>query len=158
MSKIKTIADLKKIVTNLRREGKKVVLTNGCFDILHIGHVRYLKNAKKIGNILVVGVNGDESTRIIKGQGRPIIPEQERAEILSALECVDYVIIFQETRPENLIRQLRPAVHVKGSNYTAGRLLESKLVKSIGGRTVILKGASGKSTRSIIKKILKAYG
>lgn len=152
------LRELKKIVNNLKKEGKKIVFTNGCFDILHIGHVRYLEKAKKLGDILIVGVNSDESVRILKGKGRPIMPEEERAEILDALECVDYVVIFYEINPENLIVQLKPDIHVKGGDYAMDEIPESKLVESFGGKTVILKEIEGKSTTNIIRRMLKLYG
>lgn len=148
------LRELKNIVSKLKNEGKKTVFTNGCFDILHLGHVKYLEEAKSLGDILIVGVNSDESVKILKGKSRPIIPENERAEILSALECVDYVVIFNETNPENLIAQLKPAIHVKGGDYVIDEIPESKLVESFGGKTVILNEIEGKSTSDIIQKIL----
>lgn len=152
------LEELKKIVNKLKNEGKKVVFTNGCFDILHIGHVKYLEEAKKLGDILIVGVNSDESVRILKGEERPIMPEEERAEILAALECVDYVVIFYETNPENLIAQLKPDIHIKGGDYAMDEIPESKLVESLGGKTVIIKETEGKSTSNIIQKMLRLYG
>lgn len=151
------LEELKKIVNKLKKEGKKVVFTNGCFDILHLGHVKYLDEAKKLGDILIIGVNSDDSVKVLKGRGRPIMPEEERAEILAALECVDYVVIFYETNPENLIAQLKPDIHVKGGDYTKDEIPESKLVESQGGKTVILKEIEGKSTSNIIQKILNIY-
>lgn len=148
------LRELKNIVSKLKNEGKKTVFTNGCFDILHLGHVKYLEEAKSLGDILIVGVNSDESVKILKGKSRPIIPENERAEILSALECVDYVVIFNETNPENLIAQLKPAIHVKGGDYVIDEIPESKLVEFFGGKTVILNEIEGKSTSDIIQKIL----
>jgi len=152
------LRELKQIVNKLKKEGKKIVFTNGCFDILHLGHIKYLEEAKKLGDILIVGINGDKSVRILKGEGHPIMPEEERAEILSALKCVDYVVIFHETNPENLIIQLKPDLHVKGGDYSIDEIPESKLVKSFGGKTVILKEIEGKSTSKIIQKILAVYG
>lgn len=152
------LEELKRIVNKLKKEGKKVVFTNGCFDILHLGHVKYLEEAKKLGDILIVGVNSDKSVRILKGEERPIMPEEERAEILAALECVDYVVIFYETNPENLIAQLKPDIHIKGGDYAMDEIPESKLVESLGGKTVILKEIEGKSTSNIIQKILRLYG
>jgi glycerol-3-phosphate cytidylyltransferase len=152
------LKELKQIVNKLKKDGKKIVLTNGCFDILQIGHVRYLEEAKKLGDMLIVGVNSDESVRILKGKGRPIMPEKERAEILSALECVDYVVIFYEITPKYLIEQLKPDIHVKGGDYAMDEIPESKLVVSLGGKTVILKEIEGKSTSALIQKILRLYG
>ena len=152
------LKELKEIVNKLKKEGKKVVFTNGCFDILHLGHVKYLEEAKKLGDTLIVGVNSDKSVRILKGEGRPIMPEEERAEILAALECVDYVVIFYETNPENLIAQLKPDIHIKGGDYAMDEIPESKLVESLGGKTVILREIEGKSTSALIQKILRLYG
>lgn len=152
------LKELKQIVNKLKKDGKKIVLTNGCFDILHLGHVKYLEEAKKLGDILIVGVNSDKSVRILKGKERPIMPEKERAEIVAALKYVDYVVIFYETNPENVIAQLKPDIHVKGGDYAKDEIPESKLVESLGGKTVILKEIEGKSTSSIIQKILKLYG
>lgn len=149
------LEELKKIVNKLKKEGKKVVFTNGCFDILHIGHVKYLEEAKKLGDMLIVGVNSNESVRLLKGKGRPIMPEEERAEIVAALECVDYTVIFYETNPENLIAKFKPDIHVKGGDYAINEIPETKLVESFGGKTVILKEIEGKSTSAIIQKILK---
>jgi rfaE bifunctional protein nucleotidyltransferase chain/domain len=149
------IKDLKKIIDKFKKENMVIVFTNGCFDILHIGHVKYLKEAKKMGDILIVGVNSDDSVKILKGKTHPIVPEKERAEILDSLECVDYVIIFNEINPENLISQLRPDIHVKGGNYQIEEIPEAKLVESFGGKTVILKEVKGKSTSNIIAKILE---
>lgn len=148
------LREMKNIVSKLKNEGKKTVFTNGCFDILHLGHVKYLEDAKNLGDILIVGVNSDESVKILKGKSRPIIPEKERAEILAALKCVDYVVIFNETNPENLIAQLKPAIHVKGGDYIIDQIPESKLVKSFGGKTVVLRYIEGKSTSDIIQRIL----
>lgn len=148
------LRELTKIADKLKKEGKKIVFTNGCFDILHIGHVKYLEDAKSLGDILIVGVNNDESVRILKGNSRPIVPDLERAEILAALKCVDYVVIFNELNPENLIAQLKPAIHVKGGDYVIDQIPESKLVESFGGKTIILNEVKGKSTSNIIQKIL----
>jgi rfaE bifunctional protein nucleotidyltransferase chain/domain len=148
------LRELTTIANNLKKEGKKTIFTNGCFDILHIGHVRYLEDAKKLGDILIVGVNSDESVRILKGKCRPIIPDIERAEILAALKCVDYVVIFNELTPENIIAHLKPSIHVKGGDYVIDQIPESKLVESFGGKTIILNEVKGKSTSGIIQKIL----
>ncbi len=148
------LRELTNIANKLKKEGKKIVFTNGCFDILHIGHVKYLEDAKKLGDILIVGVNSDESVRMLKGKCRPIIPAIERAAILSALKYVDYVVIFNELNPENLIAQLKPAIHVKGGDYVIDQIPESKLVEAFGGKTIILNEVKGKSTSGIIQKIL----
>jgi len=149
------IADL---VARLRAEGKRIVFTNGCFDIIHLGHIRYLREAKSKGDILIVGLNSDESVRKIKGENRPIMGQEERAEILASLEMVDFVVIFEETVPDELIRLIKPDVHIKGGDYRfPDELPEAKLVRSLGGEVMIAKGVEGKSTSNIIKTILERY-
>jgi glycerol-3-phosphate cytidylyltransferase len=149
------IADL---VAKLRAEGKRIVFTNGCFDILHLGHIRYLREAKSRGDILIVGLNSDESVRKIKGETRPIMGEEERAEILASLEMVDFVVIFEETVPDELIRLIKPDIHIKGGDYKSPEELpEAELVRSLGGEVIIVEGVEGKSTSNIIKTILKKY-
>jgi glycerol-3-phosphate cytidylyltransferase len=155
-----TYIDLKKlkpIIHNLKKEGKKIVFTNGCFDILHIGHVIYLQEAKKLGDILIVGVNNDKSVELLKGKNHPINPEAERAQIIAALKSVDYSLIFNETNPQSLIKQIKPDIHVKGGDYSLEEIPESKIIEAIGGKTVILKEIKEKSTSNVIKKILKYY-
>lgn len=152
-----TAATASKLCTSLRKEGKQVVFTNGCFDILHAGHVGYLEKAKSLGDVLLVGVNSDRSTRIIKGSKRPLIKQRERAKIISSLHCVDYVIIFDEVTPVALIKKLRPHVHVKGGDYKADLLPESDIVRSYGGVVRILPYNKGKSTSNIIKEIVVRY-
>ncbi len=152
--KIKTREELKEIVERLKRENAKIVFTNGCFDILHLGHIRYLKEAKKLGDVLIVGLNSDSSVRKLKGATRPYISEHERAEIMASLESVDYVTIFTETLPDNLIKLVRPNVHVKGGDYKISQLPERKLVQELGGKVVVIPPVEGKSTTSLIDKIL----
>lgn len=153
--KIKARTDLVPIIKRLKAEGAKIVFTNGCFDILHLGHVRYLKEAKKLGDVLAVGLNSDSSVRKLKGADRPYVSELERAEILASLECVDYVVIFSETRPDNLIKALRPDIHVKGGDYKTEDLPERHLVRSLGGKVVVIPPIKGRSTTSLIERILK---
>jgi D-beta-D-heptose 7-phosphate kinase/D-beta-D-heptose 1-phosphate adenosyltransferase len=149
---------MKRKADELRASGKKIVFTNGCFDLLHVGHTRYLRNARELGDVLIVGLNSDSSVRKIKGEGRPIVPEGERAEVLASLACVDYVVVFEEDRPDSLLKSIRPHIHVKGGDYSIQDIPERKSVESHGGKVVILKKVEGHSTRSIIQKILKAYG
>jgi len=155
--KIVSLSQLKKILAYLKTDGKKIVFTNGCFDIIHRGHIRYLRKAKNLGDVLVVGLNTDSSVRKIKGEKRPIVPEDERAEILSALEMVDYVVMFSDETPENLIWELQPDVHVKGGDYTEEMLPEARIVRSYGGDVVIIPMIEGKATTNIIKKIVERY-
>ncbi len=154
--KIKLRQELKAIVQNLRNEGAKIVFTNGCFDLLHLGHVRYLSQAKKLGDVLVVGLNTDNSVSKLKGKDRPYLSEMERAEILASLECVDYVCLFSELRPDNLIRIVRPDFHVKGGDYKINKLPEKKLVESLGGQVTVIPPIKGKSTTNIVERILSS--
>lgn len=144
--------DAAQFCENLRRN-KKVVFTNGCFDIIHAGHVRYLTAAKNFGDVLIVGLNSDNSVRKLKGALRPINNQADRAEVLLALKSVDYVIIFDELTAENLIAQVKPDIYVKGGDYTLDTLPEAKIVQSYGGRVEFVKLVAGKSTSNIIKKI-----
>ena len=136
-----------------RHPGKTIVFTNGCFDILHAGHVRYLAAAKQLGDILVVGLNGDESVRDLKGEGRPWNSQEDRAEVLAALEAVDYVIIFSEKRADNLLRQTRPQVYAKGGDYTVNSLDPDEVValKEIGAKIEILPLVPGRSTSKLVE-------
>lgn len=145
------------LVARLRGEGRTIVFTNGVFDLLHIGHVRYLREAKSYGDVLILGLNSDASVRRIKGPRRPIVPERERAEMLAALECVDYVIIFEEDTPEALIRKVAPDVHVKGGDYKPDDLPEAPLVRSLGGRVVVTSLVNGKSTTITIGRVLETH-
>ena len=155
--KIKKRNDLQRIIQDLKANGKRIIFTNGCFDLLHIGHVRYLEEAKSLGDILVVGVNSDASVRGLKGPNRPILPEEERAEILSGLGCVDYVTIFDEPTPFNLISLLLPHVLVKGGDWTKQETVGWETVERSGGEVVILSFVEGASTSHLIETILKRF-
>jgi D-beta-D-heptose 7-phosphate kinase/D-beta-D-heptose 1-phosphate adenosyltransferase len=155
--KIRARRGLLKIVRNLRTKGKRIVFTNGCFDLLHIGHVRYLEKAKALGDVLVVGVNSDSSVRKLKGPKRPILPEEERAGILSGLGCVDYITIFSEIDPLKLITSLRPDVLVKGGDWTKEQTVGKEVVERSGGEVVILPFVKGASTSNLIHTILNKY-
>lgn len=139
---------------NLRRE-KKIVFTNGCFDIIHAGHVRYLTAAKNFGDVLIVGLNTDESVRKLKGASRPINSQDDRAEVLLGLKAVDHVIFFGEQTAENLIAAVKPDVYVKGGDYTLETLPEAKIVQSYGGRVEFVNLVAGRSTTKIVEKILE---
>lgn len=136
-----------------QREGKTVVFTNGCFDILHAGHVRYLTAAKALGDILIVGLNSDDSVRRLKGEGRPINPAEDRAEVLAGLKAVDHVIVFEEATAEDLVRQLTPDIYVKGGDYSLETLPEAKIVASYGGRTILIPMVEGRSTSNVILRL-----
>jgi D-beta-D-heptose 7-phosphate kinase/D-beta-D-heptose 1-phosphate adenosyltransferase len=155
--KIKTREELSRIIAELKTKGKKIIFTNGCFDLLHIGHVRYLEEARALGDLLVIGVNSDSSVRGLKGPNRPILPQEERAEILSGLGCVDYVTIFDEPTPLNLISSLLPDVLVKGGDWTKEATVGWETVERTGGEVVILPFVEGSSTSHLIETILKRF-
>jgi D-beta-D-heptose 7-phosphate kinase/D-beta-D-heptose 1-phosphate adenosyltransferase len=155
--KIKKIGEMKSIAARLKARGKKVVFTNGCFDILHVGHVRYLKRARRHGDILIVGVNTDRSVKAIKGEKRPIVPEKERAEVLSALEFVDYVVLFDDPDPLSLIESLRPTVLVKGADWPKEKIVGRDVVEKTGGKVIRVPLVRGASSSGVIERILKAH-
>ena len=144
---------IKETCKEIRQGGKKIVFTNGCFDILHVGHVRYLTTAKSFGDILIVGLNTDESVKMLKGENRPINNEKDRAEVLLGLKAVDYVVLFGERTAENLVSEIRPDVYVKGADYTVDKIPEAKIVQSYGGQIELVKFVAGHSTTETIKKI-----
>ncbi len=155
--KIKDRKELLRIIKNLKAKGKQIVFTNGCFDLLHLGHVRYLEEAKALGDVLVVGVNSDSSVRKLKGPKRPILPEGERTEILSGLGCVDYITIFNEADPLKLITSLKPNLLVKGGDWTREQIVGREVVERSGGEVVIIPFVKGASTSNVIDTILKRY-
>lgn len=155
--KIKTRKELLRIIKDLKAKGKRIVFTNGCFDLLHIGHVRYLEKARALGDVLVVGVNSDSSVRKLKGAKRPILPEEERAGILSGLGCVDYITIFREIDPLKLITSLRPDLLVKGGDWTKEQTVGKEVVERLGGEVVIIPFIKGASTSNLIETILRKY-
>ncbi len=155
--KLKTLAELKKIIIAAKAGGKTVVLANGCFDLFHVGHIRYLRGAKAKGAILIVALNSDGSVRRLKGKARPILPQRERAEILAAFSFVDYVTIFRQPNVEKILLALKPTVHVKGSDYTEETVPERDTVRKYGGRVAIAGGPKFRDTSEIIRKIAAAY-
>lgn len=152
------LEELKKIVQEEREKGKKIVFTNGCFDILHIGHVRYLKEAKALGDILIVGLNSDNSVRALKGEGRPVNSQQDRAEILLSLRYVDYVIIFEELDPLKLIEALEPDYLVKGGDWTKETVVGREIVEKRGGKVVIATKVGDVSTSKLMLRIRHTLG
>lgn len=148
---------LKEKVQALKRAGKKIVFTNGCFDFLHVGHVRYLKAARAQGDVLVVGLNSDGSVRQIKGPGRPIVPEDERAEVLASLACVDFVTVFDEPDPAMIIGILMPDVLVKGADWAEDGIIGRDIVEGAGGLVVRIPLTEGVSTTHMIEKILARH-
>ena len=154
-SKLKGRRTLARLLRKVRRRGETVVFTNGCFDLLHAGHVRLLSFAKRQGDLLVVGLNSDRSVRRIKGENRPLQPETDRAELLAGLEAVDYVTVFGERDPERLIRALRPDVLVKGAAWKKGDVVGGSFVRSYGGTLLSFPTVRGKSTTALIQKICR---
>ncbi|MCJ7588408.1 MAG: adenylyltransferase/cytidyltransferase family protein [Candidatus Aminicenantes bacterium] len=151
--KLKTLSELSRIIGRLKRNGLRIVLANGCFDLIHAGHVRYLEGARRHGDILVVALNSDASVRRLKGRGRPVLSELERAEILSAFSPVDYITIFSEPNVERILLALKPHVHAKGSDYTRATVPERATVKSYGGTIAIAGGPKIRNASDIIVRI-----
>jgi D-beta-D-heptose 7-phosphate kinase/D-beta-D-heptose 1-phosphate adenosyltransferase len=146
------------VLQQRQQRGETVVFTNGCFDLLHVGHIQYLQQARALGGCLVVGLNDDVSVRLLKGQRRPLLPQQERARFLAALGCVDYVTIFSAATPLSLIRLLHPDVLVKGGDYTPDTVVGRAVVEAYGGRVCIMPYVDGVSTTDIIGSIVERYG
>jgi len=157
MDKVLSRQEAKALLDTVRQAGKRIVFTNGCFDILHVGHVRYLKAAKSLGDLLVLGLNSDASVRGLKGDRRPLVPEAERAEVLAGLESVDCVILFDEDTPLSLIRDLQPHILVKGGDWPEDRIVGAAEVRSWGGRVVVAPLVEGRSTTNVVEKILQVY-
>ena len=153
--KIKALEEMRRIRTGMRMQGKKLVFTNGCFDILHVGHVRYLNQARALGDALVVAINSDRSVRENKGESRPLVREAERAEILSALACVDYVIIFDEATPQAVIDAILPDVLVKGADWGLSEIVGRETVEKAGGVVRNIALVPGRSTSSIVARVLE---
>ena len=156
MDKLKSLRQIKKIARNLKRRKKKIVFTNGCFDVLHYGHVKYLEKCKSLGDFLIVGLNSDASVRKIKGRRRPITPEKQRSAVLSALEFVDFVTVFASATPADLIKEISPDVLAKGGDWRAKDIVGSRHVKKEGGRVVSVPFVKGYSTTRIIRRIKNA--
>ena len=150
-------SELASILEQAKSDGNVVVTTNGCFDVLHLGHLRYLQAARQLGDLLVVAVNSDSSVRYLKGENRPLVPEEERAEMLAGLECVDYVVIFPELTPIDLLSELKPNIHVKGGDYKLEQLIERDVVEANGGQVIVGLNVPGKSTTNLIEVICERY-
>lgn len=157
-TKVKNHDELREIVEDLRMAGKKTVFTNGCFDIIHTGHVRYLSLAKKYGDVLIVAINSDDSVNRIKGPKRPIVPQEERAEVLAALSMVDYVTTFDEDDPHHIITELMPDVLVKGGDWEIDNIIGRDIVEANGGKVLSIPYIEGSSTTNIVERILERYG
>jgi len=158
MGQVVSPKELVKIREQARQRGQTVVFTNGCFDLLHRGHVEYLRQAKALGDLLVVGLNSDRSVRQLKGRGRPLTPEEDRAQVLAALEMVDYICVFDEETPAQLIAAVVPDVLVKGGDYRVGEIVGRDTVGAAGGRVVVVREMEGFSTQGLIERILQRYG
>jgi D-glycero-beta-D-manno-heptose 1-phosphate adenylyltransferase len=157
-NKITTIESFIPLSERFKRENKKLVFTNGCFDILHRGHVEYLETAKNLGNILIVGLNSDKSVREIKGENKPITPQEDRAIVLAGLEAVDFVIIFEEPDPKELIEKILPDILAKGADWSEENIIGADYVKRHGGKVACINLTEGRSSTNIIERILKIYG
>jgi rfaE bifunctional protein nucleotidyltransferase chain/domain len=153
LKKLYTLSQLTKIIQEHKKRGQKVVLANGCFDLIHVGHIRYLKESKKKGDILVLALNSDSSIQNLKGEGRPILIQKERAEITSSFHFIDYITFFNEPNVEKVLLALKPDIHAKGSDYTEETVPEKETVKGYGGTIAITGGPKIKSTSQLIKEI-----
>jgi D-beta-D-heptose 7-phosphate kinase/D-beta-D-heptose 1-phosphate adenosyltransferase len=158
LQKIKSLIEIIAERARLRESGKKLVFTNGCFDILHVGHVRYLNQARALGDALVVAINSDRSVREIKGNGRPIVNESERAEVLAALACVDFVVLFDDPTPQNIIDAIVPDILVKGADWSLSEIVGRDTVEQAGGVVLNIPLVEGSSTTNIIQKVLEQFG
>jgi len=155
--KIRSIEELKGIVSENRSCGQRIVFANGCFDLLHAGHVRYLEAAKALGNLLIVGLNSDACVRMLKGEGRPLQNEGDRAEIIASIECVDYVLLFDDPTVDGILKALRPDVHAKGTDYTEESVPERNTVLGYGGRVAIVGDPKDHSSKDLIQTILSKF-
>jgi D-beta-D-heptose 7-phosphate kinase/D-beta-D-heptose 1-phosphate adenosyltransferase len=156
--KLKTLPEIIQLRNRFRKLGKKVVFTNGCFDLLHVGHVRYLNEARRLGDALIVGINSDRSVREIKGESRPIVSEAERAEVIAALESVDYVLVFDDPTPKQVIDAIVPDVLVKGSDWGISEIVGRDTVERAGGAVLNIPLVEGSSTTDLIRKVVDRFG
>jgi rfaE bifunctional protein nucleotidyltransferase chain/domain len=155
--KIKSLPEMKAIASRYRVEGRKIAFANGCFDLLHAGHIRYLEAARSLGDVLIVGINNDACVRALKGAGRPLQPEMDRAEIIASLESVDHVLLFEDPTVDGILSELRPDVHVKGTDYTEDNVPERETVRAYGGKVAIAGDPKDHSTRDLIQVILAKF-
>jgi len=156
-SKIKSVEELKAIADRLQTSGQKIVFANGCFDLLHAGHIRYLQSAKALGDTLIVGINSDAGVKALKGEMRPIQHEKERSEIIASLGCVDYVLLFDTNTVDAILEELKPDIHAKGTDYTEESVPERETVRGYGGRVAVVGDPKDHSTESLIKTILSKF-
>jgi rfaE bifunctional protein nucleotidyltransferase chain/domain len=158
IEKIKSLDEIVQLRPGFKKLGKKLVFTNGCFDILHIGHVRYLNQARALGDALIVAINSDRSVQALKGESRPIIPESERAEVIAALSCVDYVFIFDDLTPKRIIDAIVPDILVKGADWSIAEIVGRDTVENAGGVVLNVPLSAGSSTTEIINKVMERFG
>jgi rfaE bifunctional protein nucleotidyltransferase chain/domain len=156
--KLKSLEEIKAIVVAARNDGKRVAFTNGCFDVLHRGHVHVLREARACADLLIVGINGDQSVKQIKGPARPVLPESDRCEVLGAMEMVDFLVLFNEPDPGNLIADIRPDVLVKGGDWNSDKIIGADVVEAAGGKVVVVPYIKGFSTTEIIERIKNSDG
>ncbi len=155
--KIKNLEELKTIVCQIRASGRRIVFANGCFDLIHAGHIRYLQGARALGDVLILGVNSDACVTALKGKGRPLQTEADRAEILASMDCVDYVLLFDAPTVDGILKELKPDVHAKGTDYTEESVPERETVRAYGGRVAIVGDPKDHSTRDLIQTILSKF-
>jgi D-glycero-beta-D-manno-heptose 1-phosphate adenylyltransferase len=153
-----TVEEAARLAERLRSEGKRIVLANGCFDLLHVGHLRYLRAARREGDVLFVGVNSDAAVERLKGRGRPLVPVGERAEVLAALRDVDHVVVFDDDTADRLVAMIKPDVHAKGTDYTPDSVPEAGTVRALGGRVAITGDVKDHATRDLIRTIVDRFG
>ena len=158
MARCVSLEEAEGLAVQLRGQGRRIVLANGCFDLLHVGHIRYLQGAKQLGDVLIVALNSDASVRRLKGPGRPLMNQAERAEILAALSCVDYVVTFDDDTVDQVVEQLKPHVHAKGTDYTEESVPEREAVLGAGGQVAIAGDPKAHSTRGLISAIVREFG
>jgi rfaE bifunctional protein nucleotidyltransferase chain/domain len=156
--KVLDLETARSVAEAARARGRRVVLANGCFDLLHVGHIRYLAAARTLGDVLIVGLNSDTSVRRLKGPGRPLMPAAERVELVAALAAVDHVVVFEEDTADGLVRLLRPTVHAKGTDYTRDSVPEAATVRASGGEVAIAGDPKAHSTRDLIAEIVARFG
>ena len=156
--RVLSLTALRPRLARARRRGQRIAFTNGCFDLIHAGHVQYLERIKQLADLVVVGLNSDASVRRLKGPGRPLTPQRDRARVLASLRAVDYVVIFTEDTPRHLIQAIRPDVLVKGGDWAIRRIVGAEGVRRAGGRVVRVPYVAGHSTTTLIQRILRAYG
>ena len=152
-----TVAEAGRLAERLRAEGKRLVLANGCFDLLHVGHIRYLEAARRLGDVLFVGINGDAAVARLKGRGRPLMPAAERQEMLAALRAVDHVVVFDDDTADALVAAVRPDVHAKGTDYTTESVPERETVRAYGGKVAIVGDPKDHATRDVIGRIARCF-